>query len=236
MRQASVLSTLVIGLLSLPPPSLGAQPREVVEVETRPVDGPLMWLESLGGSTGDVMKVHVVNPGPDPIEIDGYFAVEPVDLTPEERDQIFESVEQAAGNHVEAVISFYCLEFGAAAPAEGVVYRIAPGAAQEAFVPAAKAMEAARRLNEAGLLSPDTNPESYYHSIRQWSIWTLEKGFDRKGFISAFEEHTRKNAEARGMEWTEAVAQAVRTSAEGRWLDVARILEEAGSDTNAGSR
>ena len=200
-------------------------------------DQPLIWLEALGGSTGDVMKIHVVNPGPDPIAIDGYFALEPVDLAPEERDRFFESVKQSVGGHVEAVVSFYCLQFGAAAPAAGVVYRIAPRAAQEAFAPAARAMEAARQLSDAGLLSPDTNPESYFHSVRQWSVWALEQEFDRAGFIAAFLEHTKKNAEARGMEWTDAVAQAVRTSAEGRWADVAKILEEAGREPGvAGSR
>jgi hypothetical protein len=182
------------------------------------------------------MMVHVVNPGPDPIEVDGYFAVEPVDLTAEERDRIFESVKAAAGNHVELTIPFYCLEFGAAAPAAGVVYRLAPRAAQEAFAPAARAMAAARRLHESGLLSPDTNPESYFHAIRQWSIWTLEQGFDHGGFVSAFVEHTRKNAEARGIAWSEAVAAAARTSAEGRWRDVFQILEAAGGLDAAGNR
>jgi len=220
--------TLAATMVAVFPAALFAQ--------TRPAsDEPLIWLEALGGSTGEVMKVHVVNPGPDPIEIDGYFALDPVDLTPEERDRIFESVRTAAGNHVEAVISFYCLEFGAAAPAAGVIYRIASPTAQEAFAPAARAMEAARRLNEAGLLSPDTNPESYYHAIRQWSIWTLEQRFDRAGFVAAFVEHTRKNAEARGVAWTDAVTAAVRTSAEGRWGDVVRILEEAGERDGAGS-
>ena len=213
----------------------------VIAAQTQPAaatgsDEPLIWLESLGGSTGDVMKVHVVNPGPDPIEIDGYFAVEPVNLTPQERDRIFASVKEAAGNHVEAVISFYCLEFGAAARAAGVVYRLASPAAQQAFSPAARAMEAARRLHEAGDLSPDTSPDSYFHSIRQWSMWTLERRFDREGFIDAFLEHTRKNAEERGMEWTDAVAQAVRTSAEGRWTDVSKILEVAGANSGAGGR
>ncbi len=225
---------LTVGALALAPswPStLQAQTGPAFAIES---DEPLLWLESLGGSTGDVMKVHVVNPGPDPIAIDGYFAVEPVDLSPEERDRIFESVKQAAGNHAEAVISFYCLEFGAAAPAAGVVYRLAPASAQEAFAPAARAMEAARRLHEAGNLSPDTNPDSYFHSIRQWSIWTIEQEFDREGFISAFLEHTRKNAEGRGIEWTDAAAQTVRASAQNRWLDVSKILEEAGAGSGAG--
>jgi hypothetical protein len=232
MRSGTVLrAAAVASLAALAPGVLGAQTTSVSSAGT---DSPLIWFEALGGSTGEVMKVHVVNPGPDPIEIDGYFAVEPVDLTPEERDRIFESVKDAAGNHVEAVISFYCLQFGAAAPAAGVVYRIAPRAAQEAFAPVARAMEAARRLHEAGSLSPDTNPDSYFHSIRQWSIWTLERRFDREGFVAAFLEHTRKNAEERGIEWTDAAAQTVRTSAEGRWADVSKILEAAGAGSGAG--
>lgn len=229
-----VLPTAGLAFLALVPArTVTAQ---TSQVSSSTSDEPLIWLESLGGSTGEVMKVHIVNPGPDPIAIDGYFAVEPVDLTAAERDRIFESVKEAAGNHVEAMISFYCLEFGAAAPAAGVVYRLAPAAAQQAFAPAARVMEAARRLDEAGGLSPDTSPDSYFHSIRQWSIWTLEQEFDREGFVAAFVEHTRKNAEDRGIEWTDAAAQTVRRSAEGRWLDVSKILEEAGMDSGAGGR
>jgi len=226
MRVETLFRAASVSILAaLAPSLLAAQTRPVSSTDT---DSPLVWLEALGGSTGEVMKVHVVNPGPDPIEIDGYFAVEPVDLSPEERDRIFESVKASAGNRVELTIPFYCLEFGAAAPAAGIVYRLAPRAAQEAFAPAARAMEAARRLNESGLLSPDTNPESYYHSIRQWSIWALEQRFDRAGFLSAFVEHTRKNAEARGIAWSDAVAVAARASAEGRWEDIAKVLAEAG--------
>jgi hypothetical protein len=230
MRRLLLAAKAAILLALLWPVALAAQTQPASATGS---NEPLIWLEALGGSTGEVMKVHVVNPGPDPIELDGYFAVEPVDLTPEERDRIFESVKEAVGNHVEAVISFYCLEFGAAAPAAGVVYRLAPRGAQEAFAPAARAMEAASRLREAGGLSPDTNPESYYHSIRQWSIWTLEQSFDRAGFLAAFVEHTRKNAEARGIAWSDAVEGAARRSAEGRWEDVAKVLEEAGG-TDAG--
>lgn len=225
----SFLPVLAIGFLAiLSPPTMGAQTREIASVESRIGESPLLWLESLGGSTGDVMKVHVVNPGSEPIEIDGYFALEPVDLSPEQRDRFMETVRQAAGKRVEALVSFYCLQFGAAAPPQDIIYRIAPPAKQERFQPAAEALAAARRLNEANLLSPDTNPESYFHSIRQWSVWTLEQGFDRDGFVTAFLEHTKKRVEAGGQQWSDAVAEAVRRSAEGRWQDITKILEEAG--------
>jgi hypothetical protein len=192
-----------------------------------PLADPLLWIESLGGSTGEVMKVHLVNPTPDPITIDGYFALEPVDLSPAERDRIREAVRQASGNHVEVTAAFYCLQFDAAAPPEGIAFRIAGPEKQARFRRQAVALDAARRLNEAGRLSPDTNPESYYHSIRQWAVWTLERGFDRNGFLDAFLQHARKNVEASGQAWTDSFAGSARRSAEGRWQDITQVLETA---------
>jgi hypothetical protein len=211
-----------------------ARPPASTTAPTQPETRPLLWLESLGGSTGDVFRAHVVNPEGGPIEIDGLFAVEPASLSPEERDQALESVRQVAGSHVEVQANFYCLQFGAAAPPEGIVYRIAPQAKQQAFQPAARALAAARRLHDAGSLSPDTSPESYFHSIRQWSVWTLEQGFDRDGFLAAFLEHTRKNVEDAGQEWSDEFADAVRRSAEGRWSDITKVLGEAGLEVAAG--
>jgi hypothetical protein len=205
-----------------------------VAAATTPAVEPLLWLESLGGSTGEVFRAHVVSSGAGPIEIDGLFAVEPVSLSSEERDRILESVRQAAGSHVEVQANFYCLQFGAAAPPEGIVYRIAPQSKQQTFQPAARALAAARRLHDAGSLSPDTSPESYFHSIRQWSVWTLEQGFDRDGFLAAFLEHTRKNVEDAGQEWSDEFADAVRRSAEGRWKDITKVLGDAGLDVASG--
>ena len=197
----------------------------------RPTVEPMIWLESLGGSTGEVIRAHLVNPGPGPLELNGLFAVEPVTLSPADKDRVMEELRRAAGDPVEVKASFYCLQFGAAAPPEGVVYRIAPPAKQERFQPAARAIAAARRLQDAGALSPDTNPESYFHSIRQWAVWTLEKGYDRDGFLTAFLEHTRKNVELAGREWAEEFEGVARRSAEGRWRDIRRVLEEAGFET-----
>jgi hypothetical protein len=178
----------------------------------------------------------VVGPAGGPLEFDGLFAVEPVSLSPEERDRALESVRRSAGSHLDVQANFYCLQFGAAAPPEGVVYRIAPPADQERFQPAARALAAARALYEEGSLSPDTSPESYFHSIRQWSVWTLEKAFDREGFIEAFSEHARKNVEDAGQQWSDEFAERVERSAEGRWQDIAMVLERAGLATGEGYR
>jgi hypothetical protein len=91
-------------------------------------------------------------------------------------------------------------------------------------------------LYEEGSLSPDTSPESYFHSIRQWSVWTLEKAFDREGFIEAFIEHARKNVEDAGQQWSDEFAERVERSAEGRWQDIAMVLERAGLATGEGYR
>ena len=202
----------------------------------RPTVEPVIWLESLGGSTGEVLTAHVVNPGPGPLDLSGLFAVEPVSLSPADKNRVMEELRRAAGEHIEVKASFYCLQFGAAAPPEGVVYRIAPPAKQERFRPAARAIAAARRLRDSGGLSPDTNPESYFHSIRQWAVWTLEQDYDRDGFVAAFLEHTRKNVELAGREWTEEFEGVARRSAEGRWRDIRLVLEEAGLETPASGK
>jgi len=186
-----------------------------------------MYLESLGGSTGEVFKVHIVNPDPQPLTLEGYVAIEPVQIPPDRRQDIVEEIRRAPGSHTEMNANFYCLEFLRQAPSAGIVYRIAGAAKQERFAPAARALEAARRLQQQGLLDPDSNPESYFHSIRQWAVWTMEQRFDREKFLDAFLEHARKNLARAGREWSDEVEAAVRRSAEGRWQDITEVLADS---------
>jgi len=171
--------------------------------------------------------VHVVNPAPEPLMLEGVAAVEPVQIPPDQREKILEQVRRAPGTHTETTANFYCLEFLRPAPPAGVLYRIAPAAKQARFEPAVRALQSARRLRDLGRLSPDTNPESYFHSIRQWAVWTLEQGFDREKFLDAFLEHAKKSFARSGREWSEQVEVAVRRSAEGRWQDVTQVLAES---------
>ena len=191
------------------------------------LDGPMIYIETLGGSTGEVVKVHVVNSDPETLTLEGFVAVEPVQIPPNQREKIVEQIRRAPGAHQEMNANFYCLEFLRQAPPEGVVYRIAGAAKQERFAPAARALDSARRLRDQGLLHPDTNPESYFHSIRQWAVWTLEQEFDRGKFLDAFLEHAKKSFTRAGREWSDPVEAAVRRSAEGRWQDVAQVLAGA---------
>jgi hypothetical protein len=121
----------------------------------------------------------------------------------------------------------YCLNQELLAPPAGTVYRVAPAAKQAAFEPMRRALDVARRLRDAGQLHPDSDPGDYYHSIRQWAVWTIEAGYDRAGFLDAFVQRTEKNFREAGQPWSGDVAAAVRSYGEGRWSDIRAILDAA---------
>lgn len=188
---------------------------------------PLLHFVALGGSTGDVVDVRIVHPPGERVPIEGFVAIEPVAATASDRERWESEISGLEGETERRTLSAYCLRYAADAPPAGTVFRVAGPDKQAAFAPKARAMEAARRLHEGGLLNPDTDPESYFHSVRQWSLWTQERGFDADGFADAFVEHTKKNVAAAGRAWTGEIEEIVRTSARGRWRDVRRVLEEA---------
>jgi len=192
-----------------------------------PPEGTLIWIESVGGSTGEVAKVHVVNPGAEPFPIGGYAAIEPVSIGPSERAKLLEQLRRAPGAHQDLPANFYCLQLRKQVPSEGMAYRIAGPEKQEQFRPAARALAAARRLYEAGELNVEGDPDVYFHSIRQWALWTLENSFDHDRFVDAFTEHARKNFARIGQPWSDAVEAAVRQHADRRWQDISLVLEAA---------
>ncbi len=189
---------------------------------------PVLYIEALGGSTGPVARVVVVNPGPEPLALDGFVAVEPVAVSPSQRSRVLEEVRRAPGAHQELTANFYCLELLEQAPPGGVVYRIAGAAKQERFAPVARALDRARRLYESGGLAVEGDPDTYFHSIRQWAAWTLEQSFDRDRFLDAFVEHAHKTFTRLGQTWSDAVAAEVRRHGERRWEDVQKTLDASG--------
>ena len=70
----------------------------------------LVWIESLGGSTGEVAKVNVVTPESGSLEFDGLFAVEPVSLSAG-RERSGAGVSEAGGAETTSRSrrNFYCL-------------------------------------------------------------------------------------------------------------------------------
>jgi hypothetical protein len=185
----------------------------------------MIYIEALGGATGEVYEVTIV--GDAALDLNGYAAIEPVAVSSDEREEIVEQLSEAPGPRRTFKTNGYCRDFLKAAPPAGAVFRLAGAEAQADFEPEARVLEAARQLYEQELLNVDSNPDSYFHSIRQWALWTVTEGFDREEFVAAFSKQVRENLQGGGQAWTDPVAAAVRRHAESRWADIQLILELA---------
>jgi hypothetical protein len=196
--------------------------------EPAPAPGAFkLFFASLGRSTGEAFDLHVVGTGPLPERITFHgLVVEP--LKKEARRAIEAQVRKLAGaKRATARVDAYCLEFLRLPPEADMVFRIAPAEAQRAFAPVQRVLAAARHLRDAGALSPDSDPVAYFHSIRQWAVWTREQGFDEGKYAHAFVEHTRKNLESAGGKWKGEMKKVLLRVVPGRWRDIQRILAAA---------
>jgi hypothetical protein len=184
-------------------------------------------ITALGGSTGDVLEVQVANVGRVPVRLSGDgLVVEPLQAVG--RRQVEQAAARLAARRPRtAALASYCLEFLRQPPSAGTVFRVADQEVQRQFAPMRRILGASRRLFEAGLLSPDSDPTAYFHSIRQWAMWAAGQGLTGETYADAFVAHTAKNVRAAGQPWTEDVEDAVRGLAPARWADITRILDEA---------
>jgi hypothetical protein len=158
------------------------------------------------------------------VSADGLVA-EPVELDEEARARLDDALGRLASEHpVVARLDAYCVEFLRQPPDLGTVFRIAGPEVQARFSQIRDVLDASTRLRDAGLLHPDSEPEDYFHSIRQWTIWTLVEQLDADGFARSFVEHTRKNFETAGQPWTEETEELVESLVPNRWSDVVDIL------------
>jgi hypothetical protein len=192
--------------------------------------GARLYLTSTGTSTGKAFGIRVENGGRSPVSIRGGTVVlEPVLLRREARAAVVSHLERlAAKNPVLSYIDGYCLEFLRGVPEPGRLFRIAGKELQERFEPARQVLDVVNDLKRAGLLNPDSDPEDYYHSIVQWSLWSMQERFDQAGFASAFVEHTRKNLTESGTQWTPEVGKLVRDLVPNRWSDIRKVLARSG--------
>jgi len=192
--------------------------------ERREPTDPMIYLTSLGVSTGEAFRVHVVSD--EPVDLRDVVVAEAVAVPESDRRRI------EARLRAEGAASFsadgYCLEFERAVPPAGTMYRLAPREVQSAHAPVRRMLAASRNLRQRGALAPDSDPERYFHTMRQWAIWTFEQGFDEEGFEEAFVLRTRENFRSAGAEWNDEVEGAVRALVPNRWRDVRAILREAG--------
>ncbi len=191
-------------------------------------DGVTAFLTSLGGSTGQVFELVVVNGGDRPVEVDlSGVIVEPVQLGRRARRELEEQLGQlAARDPATARMVGYCMEFTKNPPTAGQLFRIASHELQERYAPLRDVMRVGQELYDAGLLNPDSDPESYAHSIVQWALWTELEDLDEDRFTESFLEHTRRNLEAAGRRWTDEIEDAVEALVPNRWQDIQRVLAE----------
>lgn len=187
------------------------------------------WLRSLGVSTGDAFELVLDGDAAAiPAAAAAGLAVEPVQLMESAKQAVQKELEQLMRqNPVTATIRGYCLEFTRTPPAMGQMFRIAGADVQKQFAPLRGILKAGDDLFAAGMLNPDSDPIGYMHSIKQWALWASEEGFDLGSFGEAFVDHTRKNFEAAGREWSGQVEDAVRGVVPNRWNDIEQVLTRA---------
>lgn len=186
-------------------------------------------IQSRGGSTGPVLELLSLNYGQPVVLRTGELILEPIDdLDAETRIRIEQIRAGARAGAPSLVLEGFCLQLQRAVPEAGTVYRIADRAVQQSGTPVGAILDAGRLLQDLGGLHPDTDPEDYFHSIRQWAIWVHEEGLDRGAFEAEFVEHVRRTFEAADHEWNSDVERRLNEFIPNRWNDVAAILQVAG--------
>lgn len=144
------------------------------------------------------------------------------------KKQLDKQVKRLGKNPVTVKLDAYCLEFVRQPPSPGAVFRIASQELQQKFQPMRHVLTASQRLQELGALTPDTEATEYFHSIRQWAIWSKEQGFlDASAFGKAFVEKTKSNFDAAGRPWTGEIEQIVQGLVPNRWKDIDSVLRGA---------
>ena len=191
---------------------------------TRPLT---VYLTSLGRSTGDAFTLTALNHGRDPVSLNvDDLVLEPVRGVAAARAA--REIANHRGGRLTRILTAYCLEFLKAPPAAGTVFRVADRRLRDKFSRFGHIMAATRRMQRYGLLPPEGgDARAYFHSIRQWAVWTQEQAFDERRFGDAFVQHTRKNAEQAGRQWTDAFETAARSLVPWRWKAVQFALQEA---------
>ncbi len=158
------------------------------------------------------------------------LVVEPLTEEPERIEEIWAALVERANAVVSVNPEGYCLEKEQRPPSPGELYTLASAGKQSQFSSARSILRAGGQLYESGHLNPEvqSDPEQYFHSIRQWAIWTHEHGYDEAGFTETFVGHTRTNIEARDLTWTPEIEALVSGLAPNRWRDISNVLTAAG--------
>ena len=155
------------------------------------------------------------------------FAVEPIKQQAQQRvQQAFTRLARAAAAKLE--LNAYCVEFLKLPPRPNTLLRVAPRAVQQKYASMSKVLQSAYRVEQAGLLRPDSNPAAYADAIKQWAVWSVEQNLNESRFTQAFLGHTKKNVEAAGQQWPKDGDAMIRKVSPNRWRDIVQVLRGAG--------
>jgi len=211
-----------------------------IPVVQQGANGLQVFLTSLGTSSGEAFVMQAFNSGSAPVDMSAAgLVVEPLkeEIKKQVQQQLQQQLSKLIGdNPVTQRLNAYCLEMFKAPPSLDSMFQIASGDLQQQFAPLKHIMSASKALQDVGLLNPDSDPLGYFHSIRQWSIWSKEEGFDQPGFTDAFVEHTKKQVEDAGQQWSPQSDATLRSAAPNRWGDIQRIIGEADRRQETGGR
>jgi hypothetical protein len=195
-----------------------------------PASLPHVLVTSLGGYTGPVLQMQVLDPSGRPFPFnDRALVLEPLKKGAQDalRRRFQEQVRRLGVTPQTLRLDAYCLQFAKEPPAANTVLRLARPEVQARYGAMPRILAAVQSLADEGRLRPDIDPAEYLHSIRQWALWTHEQGFTRERFAAEFVAHTKKNVEAAGRPWNGQVEALVKAAAGGRWDAVRLVLERA---------
>lgn len=197
----------------------------------------LLHLKSRGGLGGGTMELGVYGSVSEGQALAGPVVVEPVRLDARAALRVERDLARSFPRGPETIaLDAYCLERLKVVPSAGLIFRVADPEIQRRHGDALRALSAARRARALDRLTPDSDPSEYFHSIAQWAIWSVEDDLDESRFTEAFLEHTKKNLEEGGIEWSGEIERQVRALIPNRWKDVMGILADAAPDRGEGDR
>ncbi len=202
--------------------------RAELQQPSLPQPSAKVFFTNLGGSTGDTVRMTIVNDGNVPVRIesDGFALVPVANVTTADVERELQRLARFPQQTV--TVRAYCRDIGKAVPQAGTVMRLADASVQAQMVPFQRVIAASGRLLDAGVLKPDVDDRALYlDSVRQWARWTMAEKFNERSFITAFIEHTKKNTIAAGQKWERSFDGEARQIAGERWRDVQRVLTEA---------
>jgi hypothetical protein len=130
-------------------------------------------------------------------------------------------------NILSQQLTAYCLDMAKLPPEPGQLYRLAPRAVQQKYIPIKAILEVGRKLAAQGRFHPDSEANAYADFVRQHALWAELEHWTEQKFTEVFLERTKKNAEHLNVKWTNEMTEALRAAAPGRWRDIAMVLDEA---------